>query len=148
MELHSTSDEGRRDGIYNQREHGRRGSLSRAAPQRLVGGSSAAASNGDRMEVDEEPPSLSSAPAEPAQQQQQASVLTLVADIGRLELEEVGHRAAAREAITATTGTQTSGVPTPRELRAQARLDLQVVGLREEERRRQRLHAAATTRLV
>ena len=92
---------------------------------------------------------MSSAPAEPAQQQQQqASVLTLVADIGRLELEEVGHRAAAREAITATTGTQTSGVPTPRELRAQARLDLQVVGLREEERRRQRLHAAATTRLV
>ena len=103
------------------------------------------------MEVDEEPPSLSGAPAEPAQQQQQqhqASVLTLVADIGRVELEEVGHRAAAREAITATTGTQTSGVPTPRELRAQARLDLQVVGLREEERRRQRLHAAATTRLV
>ena len=101
------------------------------------------------MEVDEEPPSLSGAPAEPAQQQQQqqASVLTLVADIGRLELEEVGHRAAAREAITATTGTQTSGVPTPRELRAQARLDLQVVGLREEERRRQRQHAAATTRL-
>ena len=33
MELHSTSDEGRRDGIYNQREHGRRGSLSRAAPR-------------------------------------------------------------------------------------------------------------------
>ena len=103
------------------------------------------------MEVDEEPPSLSGAPAEPAQQQQQqqqASVLTLAADIGRLELEEVGHRAAAREALTATTGTQTSGVPTPRELRAQARLDLQVVGLREEERRRQRQHAAATTRLV
>ena len=33
MELHGTSDDGRRDGIYNQREHGRRGSLSRAAPR-------------------------------------------------------------------------------------------------------------------